>query len=61
MDKTVMTRKLDTVGRIMIPAKLREELNMVIGNNYEFFIEYKDNKVYLCIECPEAIYKEGRA
>lgn len=54
MLKTAYTRKLDTVGRLMIPSKLREELHMVNGHNYEFYIDEVDGKTFLCIECPEA-------
>lgn len=54
MEKTSYTRKLDTVGRLMIPSKLRSDLHMTLGRNYEFFLEQKDGKIYLCIECPEA-------
>lgn len=54
MTKTTFSRKLDTIGRLMIPSKLREDLHMVIGRNYEFFIKQENDKVYLCIECPEA-------
>jgi len=54
METTSYTRKLDTVGRLMIPSKLRSDLHMTLGRNYEFFLEQKDGKVYLCIECPEA-------
>ena len=54
MLKTAYTRKLDTIGRLMIPSKLREELHMINGHNYEFYIDEIDGKTFLCIECPEA-------
>lgn len=46
MLKTAYTRKLDTVGRLMIPSKLREELHMVNGHNYEFYIDEVDGKTF---------------
>lgn len=38
-------RKLDELGRIVIPKSVREMLNMEQGDNIEFFIE--DNKILL--------------
>lgn len=38
-------RKLDELGRIVIPKSVRDVLNMEQGDNIEFFIE--DNKVLL--------------
>lgn len=38
-------RKLDDLGRIVIPKSVREILNMEQGDNIEFYIE--DNKVIL--------------
>lgn len=38
-------RKLDELGRIVIPKSVREMLNMEQGDNIEFFID--DNKVLL--------------
>lgn len=61
MLKTGFTRKLDSVGRLMVPSKLREELRMVNGKNYEFFVEQIDGKTFLCIECPEATDEVAKA
>lgn len=38
-------RKLDELGRVVIPKSIRDMLNMDRGDNIEFFIE--DNKVML--------------
>lgn len=38
-------RKLDDLGRIVIPKSVREMLNMEQGDNIEFYVE--DNKVIL--------------
>jgi len=38
-------RKLDELGRIVIPKSVREKLNMEQGDNIEFYID--DNKVML--------------
>lgn len=50
MEATQYSRKLDTMGRIMIPKPLREELGLVIGQEYNFFLS--DDRQYLCIQCP---------
>lgn len=53
MQKTRFSRKLDTCGRLVLPKKLREEMNLVIGDAYDFFVHEQDNRRYLCIECPQ--------
>jgi len=53
MKKTDYARKIDTTGRLVIPAKLREELGIEIGSVYAFYLHEADGKRYLCIECPE--------
>jgi bifunctional DNA-binding transcriptional regulator/antitoxin component of YhaV-PrlF toxin-antitoxin module len=53
MKKTQYARRLDTMGRLVIPARLREELNLAIGETFEFFWHEENGKTYLCIECPE--------
>ena len=54
MEKTMYARKVDSMGRITIPIRLREEMGIEIGKNYEYFKTEIENKKYLCIECPEA-------
>lgn len=55
MKTTQYARKIDSLGRIVIPSKLRQELNLNADEVFPFFIhEEPDGKVYLCIECPNA-------
>lgn len=54
MEKTTFSKKIDSVGRIIIPAKLRTQLELNIGDIVEFYIHKQDNKTYLCFECPNA-------
>ena len=51
MGQTEYSRRLDSSGRLVVPSKLREELNMQVGDNYEFFIHEENGKKYLCIHC----------
>ena len=51
MTDTGYSRKIDSSGRIVIPANLREELNMNTGEEYHYFIGKSNGKTYLCIEC----------
>lgn len=50
--KTKFARKVDAMGRITIPVKLREQMGIEIGEMYEYSIFEIDGKKYLCIECP---------
>lgn len=52
LNKTEYARKLDSNGRLVIPAKLRDKLELQEGNIYDFFIHEQDGKTFLCIECP---------
>ena len=51
MKQTEYARRLDSSGRLVIPSKLREELNIQVGDTFDFFIHEQDGKKYLCIEC----------
>lgn len=51
MKQTEYARRVDSTGRLVIPAKLREELNINVGETYDFFIHEQDGKKFLCIEC----------
>lgn len=52
MTDTGYSRKIDSSGRLVIPAHLREQLNINVGEEYHFFTaKSKDGKTYLCIEC----------
>lgn len=46
-----MTRKLDSVGRIVVPKKLREQLRLISGVEYQFFLHEEDDHQYLCLQC----------
>lgn len=52
MEETSYSRKLEKTGRLMIPIKLREEMNMVSGKEYHFF-KYidEDGRRFVCIDC----------
>jgi bifunctional DNA-binding transcriptional regulator/antitoxin component of YhaV-PrlF toxin-antitoxin module len=52
MIKTQYSRKLDPTGRLVIPSKLREKLNLKIGDSYDFFLCEVKGRQFLCIECP---------
>jgi bifunctional DNA-binding transcriptional regulator/antitoxin component of YhaV-PrlF toxin-antitoxin module len=54
MRMTEYTRKLDNLGRLVLPQPLREQLNIECGVVYNFFIHEHNDKIYLCIECPGA-------
>ena len=51
MRKTEYSRRLDASGRLVIPVKLREEMKMENGDEYEFFIHEHNGRKFLCIEC----------
>jgi bifunctional DNA-binding transcriptional regulator/antitoxin component of YhaV-PrlF toxin-antitoxin module len=51
MTPSKYSRKIDTMGRIMIPSKLREKYSINTGNEYIFYTEESDGHVYLCIDC----------
>lgn len=52
-EETEYARKLDTTGRLVIPAKLREKMRIEEGEIYCFYT-YKDSngQSWLCIPCP---------
>lgn len=52
MKKTKYARKIDSMGRITIPIRLREELGLEIGDVYEYYTTIQNGKKFLCIECP---------
>lgn len=51
MNKTTYARKLDSMGRIMLPSKLREEMGLIPGETYEFFTHTEGGRNYICIDC----------
>lgn len=54
MRQTNYSRKLDTLGRLVLPAPLREQLGIEVGQDYDFFIHEHENEIYLCIKCANA-------
>lgn len=53
MIATKHMRRLDSLGRLVIPIKLREKLGLDAGFECNFFTHEENGKMYLCIECPE--------
>jgi bifunctional DNA-binding transcriptional regulator/antitoxin component of YhaV-PrlF toxin-antitoxin module len=51
MEYTGYFRTLDSSGRLVLPAKMRDALNMKQGDIYHFFTHEWEGKTYLCIEC----------
>ena len=51
MRETEYSRRLDSSGRLVIPSKLREELQMEVGDEYSFYIHEHEGRTYLCVEC----------
>ena len=41
MKKTKYARKIDSMGRITIPIRLREELGLEIGEIYDYYTTIK--------------------
>lgn len=54
MRQTTYSRKLDTLGRLVLPAPLREQLGLENGQPYDFYIHEHEGEVYLCIKCANA-------
>ena len=46
------SRKLDNLGRIVIPKDLREQFHLVQGRPYKFYLHEEEGHQYLCIQCP---------
>lgn len=51
MQQTKYARKLDQTGRMMIPIRLREEMNMIAGKTYPFCTLVENGRNYICIDC----------
>ena len=54
MRQTEFARKLDSLGRLVIPAPLRAQLNIETGAVYDFYVEEIGDEIFLCIKCPKA-------
>lgn len=58
MTPTQFSRKLDSSGRIMIPVKLREQMNLQPGQVYYFSTMEENGHKFICIDCGPAISNE---
>lgn len=58
MTETQFSRKLDSTGRIMIPVKLREQMNLTPGQVYYFSTMEENGRKYICIDCGPAVTNE---
>ena len=47
------SRKLDSMGRITIPIRLREQLGFEIGHEYSYYLFEENGMKFLCIKCPD--------
>lgn len=50
MFQTEYSRRLDSTGRLVIPSKLRDELQIHEGDEFVFYIHEEDGRKFLCIE-----------
>lgn len=54
MIETEYARRIDSSGRLVLPSKLREQLNLSVGDVCTFYLHDDENgERYLCIKCPE--------
>lgn len=51
MAESTYSRKLDAMGRIMIPVRLRDQLGLITGKEYSFEVRQIDGRNYICIDC----------
>lgn len=51
MAESTYSRKLDAMGRIMIPVRLRDQLGLITGREYSFEVRQIDGRNYICIDC----------
>ena len=51
MAESTYSRKLDAMGRIMIPVRLRDQLGLITGREYSFEVRWIDGRNYICIDC----------
>ena len=61
MLETQSSRRLDSIGRLVIPSKLREQLSLESGDDCEFYIHEEKGVTYLCIKCPKALSELDKA
>jgi bifunctional DNA-binding transcriptional regulator/antitoxin component of YhaV-PrlF toxin-antitoxin module len=53
MQETEFTRKVDSMGRIIIPSKLRERLGIKAGIPYKFYVHSAGGEVFVGIKCKD--------
>ena len=49
MLNTQHSRRLDSLGRLVIPSKLREQYGLETGVEYTFYAHEVEGQTYLCI------------
>lgn len=55
LKKTAYARKIDAMGRIMIPVKLRNELQIQGGDiMHTYFLTDDDGARFICFKVPDA-------
>jgi len=58
MKATGYVRKLDSLGRIVLPKSLRRQLNIKVGDNIEMFV-HQDGNVVLDKYLPRCVFCEN--
>ena len=54
MAESTYSRKLDAMGRIMIPSKLRDELGVQAGDiMHTYFLTDDDGSKFICFKIPD--------
>lgn len=54
MKATGIVRRLDDLGRIVIPKEIRQTLNIHEGDPMEIFVDSEHNGIYFCkYQCEE--------
>lgn len=48
------SRKIDALGRLVIPSKLRDKFSIESGDEMKFYSYFVDGVQYICIPCPHA-------
>lgn len=61
MTETKYARKIDGTGRLVLPSKLREEMNISDGDLLTFWTHEQDGRKFICLECPSEESEVARA
>lgn len=48
MEQLEYSRKVDNSGRVIIPAQLREKLDIRPGDSLDFYLHEDEDKTFLC-------------